>query len=98
MTPLARTHPVQTLFGELVLQEQLAMRGRQLTFAVIARDCIEWAVETRDVLREIARDAGNGEALVDEVARDGRITPVETGQLRGMFQEIGFEAVEGKIV
>jgi hypothetical protein len=98
MSTLNSHHPVQLTIGELLIQEELARKHGQLTFGVIARDCIEWACEVRDVLREIASDAAYGELLVERVAADGKVTRNETHDLKNLFKEIELEAREGRVI
>ena len=98
MSQLAYMHPAQLLLGAVVVGEELATKNRQTTFASLCRDAVGWAVETRDVLREIAADAAFGEHLVAEVAADGVITHKEAASLKGLFNEIETEATEGRII
>lgn len=98
MSTLVGQHPVQLVMGGLLLAEELAAKDRQLSLACLCGMAAEWCDQVREVLAEIGRDAGNGELLVDEVARDGVITPREAKQLRGLFSEIGIEATEGRIL
>lgn len=95
---VAREHPVQMVIGAVLVADELATRRGQLSLAVMCEKAAEWACATRDVLVEIARDAGNGELLVDEIARDGLITPTEARQARALFGEIGTEAREGRVI
>ena len=98
MHSLTRDHPAQLCWGFLLEVEEQARLKHQLVFTFLA-DCARPAVLTVcDVFREIVRDAGNGETLVDEVALDGVITTTEARQLRGLFAEIGTEAREGRVV
>lgn len=97
MTTLDPMHPTQLLLGSVVVAEELATKGRQLTFAVVMQGAVAWAVETRDLLREIACDAGCGEQEVWEVAADGKITPEETRRVAKYFSEIRAEALTGRI-
>lgn len=97
-TCLHRTHPVQLVLGGLLIAEELATKNRQLSLAVLCEKAAEWACESRAVLVEIAQDAGNGELLVEEIARDGIITITEARQARGLFAEIGTQAREGRIL
>lgn len=98
MSTLAPTHPVQSVFGGLLLGEELARKTGQLSLVVICDAAAEWADSAREVFAEIVRDAGAGELLVDEVAKDGVITPSEARQLRGLFEEIATEAREGRVL
>ena len=98
MSTLAPTHPIQAVFGGLLLGEELARKTGQLSLAVLCDQAAEWADTAREVFAEIVRDAGGGELLVDEVARDGHITPTEARQLRGIFEEIETEAREGRVI
>lgn len=98
MTTLAHNHPIQAVFGGLLLGEELARKTGQLSLAVICESAAEWADSARDVFAAIVRDAGAGELLVDEVAKDGHITPTEARQLRGIFEEIEVEAKEGRVI
>jgi hypothetical protein len=98
MNALAEQHPVQLVMGGLLLAEELAAKDRQLSLACLCDMAAEWCDSARAVFAEIAADAGCGETLVDEVAKDGVITPTEARQLRGLFEEIGTEAREGRIV
>lgn len=95
---LHEEHPVQAVFGGLMIAADLATKGRQLSLATICESAAEWCDQVWEVFAEIARDAGNGEILVDEVARDGVITKREAKQLRSLFAEIGTEAIEGRVL
>ena len=78
--------------------DRLAQVKRQLVFSFLA-DCARPAVLTvREVFCELVREAGEGEMLVEEVARDGKITATEAKQLRDLFAEMGTEAREGRVV
>lgn len=77
MIILAHQHPVQLVLGSMLIQADLAQRDRQLTFGVIAQDCIGWAVEVRDVLSEIATDAEYGAQRLNAAAADGVLTQAE---------------------
>lgn len=98
MTTLAAQHPMQLVLGSVVVAEELATKGRQLTLAQICGDAVDWAVETRDLLREIACDAADGVLCVRSVAADGVITSDEAELLVGRFSEIEREAITGKIL
>lgn len=98
MSALAHSHPIQAVFGGLLLGEELARKNGQLSLAVLCASAAEWADTARDVFAEIVRDAGAGELLVDEVAKDGHITPKEARQLRGIFEEIETEAREVRVL
>lgn len=97
MTTLAPHHPAQLVLGSVVVCEELATKGRQMTFASLCHDAVAWAVETRDLLREIACDAAHGLSVVSAVASDGIITPAEANQLKEVFSEIETEALTGEI-
>lgn len=77
---------------------QAAQRLRQPTVLVLADNGARWARKAADVDGEIVRDAGCGQTLVDEVARDGKITTAEAAQLRRAFTEIEEEAREGRVL
>lgn len=98
MNTLASRHPVQLVLGGIMLAEQMATTRRQLTLAALCDSAIDWAHDARDVVVEIVRDAGNAALLVEEIARDGRITPAEAAQMRRVLQEIETEAREGKVI
>lgn len=98
MKGLGPTHPMQRVFGGLLMASDLASRNRQLSLGVICEAATEWATETADVFREIARDAGCGAMLVEEAAKDGVFSPTEARQIGGLFREIEEEAVEGKVI
>lgn len=95
---LSEEHPVQAVMGGLLIAEELARKGAQLSLATICESAAEWCDNVVAVFEEIAADAGNGELLVDEVAKDGQITAREAKQLRGLFAEIKTEASEGRII
>ena len=88
---------MQLLIGAVVVAEEMATKGCQLSFASLFRDAIGWAVEVRDVLAEIAADATYGADLVVRVASDGKITADEVAELSKVFNEIEVEALEGRI-
>lgn len=98
MSTLVPAHPIQAVFGGLLLGEELARKTGQLSLAVLCEQAMEWADTAREVFSEIVRDAGAGEVLVDDVAKDGVITPTEANQLRGIFAEIETEAREGRVI
>lgn len=95
---LAAKHPVQLVFGGLLIAEELAAKNRQLTLGVLCAQAQEWADHARSMFELIARDAGDGTLLVSEVARDGLITPIEARQLTRQFERIQTEAREGRRV
>lgn len=97
MSALAFRHPVNLVLGAVLVAEEMATKGRQMTFASFCSDAVDWAVETRDLLREIACDAAHGFAVVGAVASDGIITPAEANQLKEVFSEIETEALTGEI-
>lgn len=97
-TTLIADHPAQLCWGFVLEVERLAVERRQLVFSFLA-DCARPAVLTvREVFKELVREAGEGEMLVEEVARDGKITETEAKQLRDLFSEIGTEAREGRVI
>ncbi len=95
---LATRHPIVLALGFGVMVRDAATRLRLSTLLVYCERGIAYCRRAADVEGEIVRDAGCGETLVDEVARDGKITPAETAQLRRAFEEIRVEAHEGKIL
>lgn len=98
MSMLDHKHPAQLVLGAVMLGEEIATKGRQMTFAILCRDAMGWAAETRDVMREIAADAA---ALGDEIAaaaKDGVITARERSALMRAALEIETEAKTGKIL
>lgn len=97
MTSLASHHPAQLVLGSVLVCEELATKGRQMTFASLCHDAVVWAVETRDLLREIACDAAHGINSVNAAISDGVITPHEANQIKEVFSEIEREALTGKI-
>lgn len=98
MTAIDRTHPVQLVLGTVLVAEELATKGRQMTLGVLCADAMQWASDCRDLFREIARECDEGVALVEEVAADGVITAIETSRVRALFAEIGTEARTGRII
>lgn len=97
MTSLTRMHPTQLLLGAVIVAEEKATLGRQMTLASLCHDAVVWAVETRDLLREIACDAAHGVNAVNAAISDGVITPIEANQIKEVFSEIEREALTGKI-
>lgn len=97
MIAIADSHPVQLVIGELLIQSELACRNRQMTFGVIAHDCIGWATEVRDVLREIATDAVFTRERLKAIAADRHISPQEESEIDGYLDEMQTEATEGRI-
>lgn len=95
---LARLHPLRLVLGGARFARDLARRAGCTSCVVWCEQVEAWALRAGTVTCEIARDAGCGETLVDEVARDGVITPAEAAQLRRQFGEIATEAVEGRVV
>jgi hypothetical protein len=98
MNTLPFTHPIQLVLGELMLAEELATKHRQLTFGVIARDCMAWAHTAHDVLCEIVRDAGDVRLMIHEAATDGKFCPTERHQILRKVEEIEVQAREGRII
>lgn len=98
MTTLTAHHPMQLVLGSIVVAEELATKGRQLTLAQLCHDAAVWAVECRDVLREIVCDADYCLSLFDEAGRDGVYTAEEIAAARGVVAEIREEAFTGKIL
>lgn len=97
MSPLAKNHPMQLLLGAVIVGEEIATKGRQTTFAILCRDALEWATETRDLLKEIACDAAVLGENIQSVAKDGLITAEERELLVRGAREIEAEALTGKI-
>jgi len=93
---LVTEHPVQMVLGSMLIQEELATKGNQLTFGVIARDCMEWAHEIRDVMAEIAAEADVMTQRVELYASDGVFDMSERDELLRNCQEIATEAREGR--
>jgi hypothetical protein len=91
-------HPAQLLLGSVLVAEEVATRNRQLTFASLCHDAVAWAVETRDLLREIASDAAYGADLMRDAMADGSVSPTEAARIRGVFTEIEEEALTGRII
>ena len=98
MQPLYREHPAQLCWGFLLLVEEQARETHQLIFGFLAEVARPAVLTVREVIQEVARDAGEGAILVDEVAEDGVITPTEARQIRGLFEEIETEAKEGRVI
>jgi len=98
MSALADTHPVQALFGSLLIAEDLATSGRQLTFAVISRDCAAWAEELAGVLCDIHRRAGDLTLAVREYAADRVFTVAEERHLSREIGMIAQQAWEGRVL
>lgn len=98
MISLNPRHPIRLALGFFIMLRDAAQRLRQPTVLVLADNGARWATQAAAVDGEIVRDAGCGETLVTEVARDGKITPVEAEQLRKAFTEIQTEAREGRVL
>ncbi len=98
MLSLTSHHPAQLVLGSIIIGEQLATKGRQTTFAILCRTAVEWATETRDLLREIATDAEHLKERIHAAAADRVITPEEERELSAYALEIHDEAVTGKII
>jgi hypothetical protein len=98
MLSLTSHHPAQLVLGSIIIGEQLATKGRQTTFAILCRDAVEWATETRDLLREIATDAEHLHGRIRDFSADGVFTPAESAELQAYALEIHDEAITGKII
>lgn len=97
MHALNAEHPAQLCLGTVMIAEEMATKGRQTTFAMLARDAVEWATETRDLLREIATDASQLADDITAAAADGIITPEERVSLHESARQIESEAQSGLI-
>lgn len=98
MLRLVSRHPARLALGFAIMARDSATRLRLTTIVIFCDRAIKWARTAADVSGEIVVDAGCGETLVDEVARDGQITATEAEQLRRQFAEIQTEAREGRII
>lgn len=98
MIAMVRMHPVQLVLGSVLVMEEMATKGGQLSFAVLCEQTAEWAMCTRDLIAEIASDADRGEFAVDELLADGDASIADRRQIRGIFTEIKQEALTGRIL
>ena len=98
MILLEKYHPMQLTLGAIIVAEQLATKGRQTTFAIVCRDAISWATETRDLLREIATDADYLGDRIIAAAADGIFSPEEKAELHGEAIGIRDTATSGKLI
>tara|TARA_S200002703_G_scaffold15436_2_gene13219 strand:+ start:627 stop:914 length:288 start_codon:yes stop_codon:yes gene_type:complete len=89
------THPIQMVLGSLIIQEELAMKNGQTTFAILAEDCAEWARDSRESFCEIERRAGNMVSRIDLYASDGVFKNAEREQLSEDATKIETIAREG---
>lgn len=89
------THPIQMILGSLVIQEELARKRGQITFAILAEDCAEWARDSRESFCEIERRAGNMISRIDLYASDGVFENAEREQLTDDATKIETIAREG---
>lgn len=85
------------VLGSILIAKELATKGRQLTLATLCRDAVEWATDTRDLLREIATDAEYLDGRITAVAADGTISGSEADELHALAREIRDEAITGRI-
>lgn len=97
MKNLAAQHPMQLVLGSVIVGEEMATRGRQTTFASLCHDAAQWAVEVRDLLKEIACDAEFGAERLDALMVDGVMSQADQAEIRGYFLEIQREALTGEI-
>lgn len=97
MIALARKHPCQLVLGALILEEELATSGRQLTLGHIAHEAIQWATDSRDLMREIATDSEYGIDRCHAARADGVVTLDELREVESVLEEIREEAVTGRI-
>lgn len=98
MLDLTPQHPANLTAGACRVGQRIAKERGQTTLGIVCRDAGEYAVETRELVREIATDANH---LIDEIARasaDGVITADELRRIQGLAAEIREEAVTGRIV
>lgn len=83
------------ILGSLVIQEELATKRGQTTFAILAEDCAEWARDSRESFCEIERRAGNMILRIDLYASDGVFENAEREQLTDDATKIETIAREG---
>jgi hypothetical protein len=95
---LARMHPVQLVLGGILVIEEMASKGGQLSFAVLSEQAAEWAVSTRDLMREIVADGERHRMMQRELLCDGQASEADLRQLDRSIDEIIAEAREGRIL
>jgi hypothetical protein len=92
---MKNTHPIQMVLGSLVIQEELATKRGQTTFAILGKDCEEWARDSRDSFCEIERRAANMILRIDLYSFDGVFQDAEREQLSEDATKIETIAREG---
>lgn len=98
MITLAPRHPAQLVLGSVILQEEIARKNGQMTFAILSHDAVGWATEVRDLVKEIGTDAQYGIDLCEEAKADNEITMDEFSSVETVLREIEEEARTGRIV
>jgi hypothetical protein len=98
MIPLTHRHPAQLCLGAVLIGLEKAQAKGQMLFESICRDAADSALESVDVLREIATDASNLEDEIAKAAADGVFTAEERQRLAGFAVEIREEARTGRII
>lgn len=97
MIPLARSHPAMRSLGAATVLAGKLVGAAFAVFGIIARDAKDHALETVELVQEIATDAENLSAEVDAIVADGIVTPEETRRLKALVLEIRDEATTGRI-
>jgi hypothetical protein len=95
---IVKNHPIQLIMGSLLIQSELASKNGQLTFGIIAKDCIGWASGVKDVFRKIESDADNMSSRIMLYAADGVFDLGEREQLLHDSEMISEEAREGRLI
>lgn len=98
MISLVRRHPVQMALGSVLVAEELATRGRQMSFVALCGKAEEWMVETRDLLLELASDGERHRMMQRELLGDGDASEADRRQLDDSIVEMITEALTGRII
>lgn len=95
---LVRLHPVQLVLGGILVMEEMATKGGQLSFAVLCEQAAEWATCTRDLLLELAHDGERHRMMQRELLGDGEASEADRRQLDASIVEMITEALTGRII
>lgn len=98
MLDLAPHHPATMALGACRVGQRIAKDRGQTTLGIVCRDAGEYAVEARELVREIATDADHLASEILAASADGVITATELARIQKLATEIREEAVTGRII
>lgn len=97
MIALVPRHPAQVCLGGALIAADKATAKGQPVLRSICTDIADAALETVDLLREVATDASYLGGRIQDAASDGVVTDDEVRGLIALAQEISEQARTGKI-